>query len=132
MEAALARTKVVDDWVTRVFTEDADAAPPAHWVVRSESQLAGRPTTQRSKGQQKFVNASSVVVDGVSVACVLKSQKPKPTMKVKGLEGAEHKELLYLEYLRGFEGVPELFGAYVTQPGRAASEETPLKPSRGP
>ena len=114
----LERLRLVDEWLG----SRGALPPPAHWRVRSPNDVdASRATVLRANHGQKSVNATFLVRPagaGKDEPAVLKEVRHGHRGHWHDFEFGRRAsdiayfELLYLEYLRGEPGVPELYGGW--------------------
>ncbi|KAH8082976.1 hypothetical protein JL720_8486 [Aureococcus anophagefferens] len=97
----LERLARVDAWLA-----DGASPPPRHWAVRGPGDVAAASTFLAGKGQ-KEVRASRLADGGAKV--VVKALKRGGAFRFW-----PYLELIYLEFLRGEPGVPELLGGWAT------------------
>ena len=104
---ALARVVAVDRWL------DGDGPPPAHWEVASKRDLNPR-WKKLAGGNSKQVSKTSYGKAKVVVKTKIEHTKGGETLKRERILRAE---LLFLEYLAGYPGVPKLYGGWLGDGG---------------
>ena len=105
--APLERLERVDAWLA-----DGASPPPRHWAVRGPGDVAAASTFLAGKGQ-KDVRASRLA-DGGAPVVVKALHKAGAFRFGDRASDIAYLELLYLEFLRGEPGVPELLGGWAT------------------
>ena len=103
----LERLERVDAWLA-----DGASPPPRHWAVRGPGDVAAASTFLAGKGQ-KEVRASRLA-DGGAKVVVKALHKAGPFRFGDRASDIAYLELIYLEFLRGEPGVPELLGGWAT------------------
>ena len=100
--AARHRLKEAEGWLYD------GAPPPSHWEITSKRDLApSSKWSDLSSGNSKRVRATTYSAQPV----VVKEARAKGHWNERNVRG----ELLWLEYLRGAPGVPNLYGAWATE-----------------
>ena len=111
---ALARALAVHRWFES-STRPAGVDAPSWWHATGNAALVLKKGTRAGGGIMKKVSLNTIRVGGTNVSVVVKSVRNEES--VASLRTLKM-EMLFLEYLRGEPGIPQLHGAFFDTAGK--------------
>ena len=109
--AHLERLERLDAWLA----SNTSAAPPAHWAVTAPSDVRAGSGFVLESGQKQVVASQLTGASGAQVVVKALRKAAGPFAFGDRASDIAYFELVYLEYLRGAQGVPLLHGGWETR-----------------